>query len=96
MSKVIPLEEAIRKLTLLPATNMKIQKRGLLKEGYYADIVIFDPHAISDNATFSKPHQFSTGVTDVFVNGRQVLKNGEHTGALPGRVVRGPGYKPRQ
>ena len=91
--KVIPLEEAIRKLTSLPASNMKIQKRGLLKEGYYADIVIFDPQAISDHATFSKPHQLSTGVTDVFVNGTQVLKNGEHTGTLPGRVVRGPGYR---
>ena len=91
--KVIPLEEAIRKLTSLPASNMKIRKRGLLKKGYFADIVIFDPQKISDHATFSKPHQLSTGVTDVFVNGSQVLKNGEHTGAMPGRVVRGPGYR---
>jgi N-acyl-D-amino-acid deacylase len=90
--KVIPLEEAIRKLTSLPASNMKILKRGLLKKGYFADIVIFDPQTISDHATFRKPHQLSTGVTDVFVNGTQVLKKGEHTGAMPGRVVRGPGY----
>jgi len=90
--KIIPLEEAIRKLTSLPAKNMKIQKRGLLKEGYFADIVIFDPQKIQDHATFQSPHQYSTGITDVFVNGKQVLKNGEHTGAKPGRVVRGPGW----
>ncbi len=92
--KVIPLEEAIRKLTSLPAANMKIQKRGVLKPGNYADVVIFDPGTITDHATFSNPHQYATGVTDVFVNGTQVLKNGEHTGAFPGRVVRGPGYRP--
>jgi N-acyl-D-amino-acid deacylase len=91
--KVIPLEEAIRKLTSLPSTNMKIRKRGILKKGYYADVVIFDPQTILDHATFSQPHQFSTGVSDVFVNGTRVLKNGEHTGAMPGRVVRGPGYR---
>ena len=91
--KIISLEEAIRKLTSLPASNMKIEKRGMLKNGYFADIVVFDPNTISDHATFSNPHQYSTGVSDVFVNGRQVLKRGEHTGMLPGRVVRGPGYK---
>jgi len=91
--KVISLEEAIRKLTFLPASNMKIQKRGLLKKGYYADIVVFDPQTISDHATFSNPHQYSTGVSEVFVNGKQVLKNGQHTGVKSGRVVRGPGYK---
>lgn len=91
--KVIPLEEAIRKLTSLPAKNMKINRRGTLKKGYFADIVIFDPSTITDHATYSNPHQYSTGVTDVFVNGTRVLKNGEHTGALPGRVVRGPGYR---
>jgi N-acyl-D-amino-acid deacylase len=91
--KVIPLEEAIRKLTSLPATNLKLEKRGLLKEGYFADITIFDPATIKDHATFEKPHQFSTGVHYVFVNGVQVLKNGEHTGATPGRVIRGPGWK---
>jgi N-acyl-D-amino-acid deacylase len=91
--KLISLEEAIRKLTSLPASNMKIQKRGLLKKGYYADVVIFDPQKITDHASFDHPHQYSTGVTDVFVNGKQVLRNSEHTGAKPGRIVRGPGYK---
>ena len=91
--KIIPLEEAIRKLTSLPATNMKVKKRGLLKPGYFADVVVFDPNTIIDHATYTKPHQYSTGVSDVFVNGKQVLKDGEHTGAMPGRVVRGPGYK---
>lgn len=91
--KVIPLEEAIRKLTSLPATNMKIQKRGLLKRGYFADIVVFDPLKIGDHATYTDPHQYATGVTEVFVNGKQVLKDGQHTGAKPGRIVRGPGYR---
>lgn len=91
--KVISLEEAIYKLTLLPATNLKISKRGKLKAGYYADIVVFDPDRITDHATFEDPHQYATGMLHVFVNGSQVLKDGEHTGALPGRVVRGPGYK---
>ena len=90
---VIPLEEAIRKLTSLPANNLKLHDRGRLVPGYYADVVIFDPKTIQDHATFDKPHQYATGVRDVFVNGVQVLKNGEHTGALPGRVVRGPGWK---
>src|SRR5947209_12462936 len=93
--KPIPLEDAIRRLTSLPATNLKIQQRGLLKPGYFADVVIFDPAKIQDHATFEKPHQYSTGVVHVFVNGTQVLKDGEHTGAKPGRVVRVPGYKPR-
>ncbi len=91
--QIIPLAEAIRKLTSLPASNLKIQRRGLLKEGYYADVVIFDPATIQDHATFDKPHQYSTGVTHVFVNGVQVLKDGEHTGATPGRFVKGPGSK---
>ena len=91
--KVIPLEEAIRKLSHLPATNLKLKKRGLLAVGNYADVVIFDPENIIDHATFPKPHQYSTGVTDVWVNGISVLNNGEHTGANAGRVVRGPGYK---
>jgi N-acyl-D-amino-acid deacylase len=94
--KLMPLEEAIRKLTSLPATNMKIQKRGVLEKGYYADIVVFDPQKITDNATFGKPHQYSTGVSDVFVNGREVIKDGVHTGIYPGRVVRGPGYKKQE
>jgi len=91
--KVIPLEEGIRKLTSLPASNLKIVKRGSLRPGYYADVVIFDPETIQDHATFQEPHQLATGVEHVFVNGGHVLKNGEHTGALPGRVVRGPGYQ---
>ena len=91
--KVIPLEEAIRKLTSLPASNLKIKRRGSLQSGYFADLAIFDPDKIQDNATFEKPHQYATGMIHVFVNGTQVLKNGEHTGAKPGRVVRGPGWK---
>ena len=90
--KIITLEEAIRKLTALPAANLKIKNRGELKEGYFADVVVFDPLTIRDNATFERPHQFSTGVIHVLVNGTQVIKNGEHTGAKPGRVVRGPGW----
>jgi N-acyl-D-amino-acid deacylase len=90
--KVISLEEAIRKLTSLPAANLKIKKRGLLKAGYYADLAIFDPEKIRDNATFETPQKYATGMVHVFVNGVQVLKNGDHTGAMPGRVVRGPGY----
>ena len=90
--KVLPLTEAIRRLTSLPADNLKLRDRGRLVPGGYADIVIFDPKTIQDHATFEKPHQYSTGVRDVFVNGVQVLRNGEHTGALPGRVVRGPGW----
>jgi len=90
--KVLPLTEAIRRLTSLPADNLKLRDRGRLLPGYYADIVVFDPKTIQDHATFEKPHQYSTGVRDVFVNGVQVLRNGEHTGALPGRVVRGPGW----
>ncbi len=90
--KVIPLHEAIYRLSGMPATNLKIRDRGFLKEGYYADVVVFDPETIQDHATFEKPHQYSTGVQHVFVNGGHVLKDGEHTGATPGRVVRGPGW----
>ena len=91
--KVISLEEAIYKLTTLPATNLKIKKRGAIKEGYFADLAIFDPATIQDHATFDKPMQYATGMVHVFVNGKQVLDNGEHTGALPGQVVKGPGFK---
>ncbi|MEQ8362772.1 MAG: D-aminoacylase [Cyclobacteriaceae bacterium] len=91
--KVIPMREAIRKLTSLPASNLKIKKRGTLTPGYYADVVAFDPEKIQDHATFEQPHQYSTGMVHVFVNGKQVLEDGEHTGARPGRVVRGPGWK---
>lgn len=90
--KIILLEEAIRRLTSFSAENLGLKRRGFLKPGYFADIVIFDPESIQDHATFEKPHQYSTGVHHVFVNGTQVLKEGEHTGAKPGRVVRGPGW----
>lgn len=89
--QVISLEEAIYKLTGLPASNLKIKKRGQIKPGFYADLVIFDPEKIQDHATFDAPQQYATGMSHVFVNGVQVLENGEHTGALPGRAVWGPG-----
>jgi N-acyl-D-amino-acid deacylase len=92
--KVIPLEEAIRKLTALPTENLKIRERGRLQEGYFADLAIFDPAKVQDHATYEKPHQYATGMVHVFVNGVQVLKDGEATGAKAGRVVRGPGWKP--
>jgi len=91
--KVIPLEEAIRRLTSFPASNLKLDKRGALRPGFFADVVAFDPETIIDHATFSDPHQYATGMVHVFVNGGQVIKDGEHTGAKPGRVVRGPGYQ---
>jgi N-acyl-D-amino-acid deacylase len=91
--KLVPLEEAIRRLTTLPAENLGIKERGRLAEGFFADVVVFDPATIQDHATFEKPHQYATGVKHVIVNGTQVLKDGEHTGATPGRVVRGPGYR---
>ncbi|MEE8115785.1 MAG: D-aminoacylase [Gemmatimonadales bacterium] len=90
---VIPLEEAIRRLTGLPAENLRIRRRGSLRSGYFADVVVFDPTTMQDHATFREPHQYATGVLHVFVNGTQVLNDGEHTGALPGRVVRGPGWR---
>ena len=90
--KLMPLAEAVRKLSKLPATNLKLQKRGELKVGNYADIVVFDPASVQDHATFSRPHQYATGVIHVFVNGGQVLKEGEPTGTKPGRFVKGPGY----
>ena len=91
--KIIPLEEAVYRLTALPATNLKLDRRGALKVGYYADVLVFDPQKVQDHSTFEDPHQLSTGMSHVFVNGVQVLRDGEHTGALPGRVVRGPGWK---
>jgi N-acyl-D-amino-acid deacylase len=93
--QVIPLEEAIRKLTSFPAANLGISDRGLLRDGYLADVVIFDPDEIGDRATYEEPHQYSVGMVHVFVNGAQVLEDGEHTGATPGRVVRGPGWTGR-
>jgi N-acyl-D-amino-acid deacylase len=91
--KLITLSEAIRRMTWLPAQNLKIQKRGKIEKGYYADVVIFDPNKICDRATFEEPMQYSEGMIHVFVNGIQVLKDGEHTGLKPGRIVYGPGYK---
>lgn len=92
--KVTTLQDAIRRLTSLPATTFKLKKRGCLQADCFADIVVFDPATIKDHATFEKPHQYATGVQHVFVNGVQVLRDGEHTGAKPGQVVRGPGYGP--
>jgi N-acyl-D-amino-acid deacylase len=89
--KVISLQEAVRRLTSLPANNLGLAGRGMLKGGYFADVVIFDPNNIADKATFDKPHQFAVGVKDVFVNGIQVLSNGEHTRKFPGCAVWGPG-----
>lgn len=89
---VLTLQEAIRKLAALPAQTLRIDKRGELKAGFFADIVVFDPATIQDHATFIEPHQYSTGMVHVFVNGEQVLEDGEHTGATPGRFVRGPGW----
>lgn len=89
---LMPLSEAIRRMTSLPAYNTGLRGRGRLAENYFADIVIFDPARVQDHATFENPHQYATGVEHVFVNGVRVLADGEHTGALPGRVVRGPGW----
>ncbi|MBK7705965.1 MAG: D-aminoacylase [Acidobacteria bacterium] len=89
--KLITLEEAIRRLSGLPATNLELDRRGFLKSGYFADVVIFDPRTIADKATFENPHQFAVGVRDVFVNGVQLLKNGEHTGKFSGKALWGPG-----
>ncbi len=90
--QVITLEDAVRKLAALPADVLNIKRRGRLEPGYYADVVVFDPDTVTDHATFVEPHQYATGMAHVFVNGQQVLENGEHTGATPGRVVRGPGW----
>jgi N-acyl-D-amino-acid deacylase len=94
--QVIPMAEAIRKLTSLPAATLRVKERGQLAPGYFADVVVFDPKTIADRSTYEKPHQYATGMRHVWVNGGQVLKDGEHTGATPGRVVRGPGWKARR
>jgi len=91
--KLITLEDAIRRMTSLPAANLKIEKRGTLTEGYFADIVVFNPNTIVDLATYENAKQYAAGMVHVLVNGIQVLRDGEHTGAMPGRVVRGPGWK---
>lgn len=89
--KLLPLEVGIRKASHLPATNLGLDRRGLLREGYFADVIVFDPATIADRATYDKPHQYAVGMRQVFVNGKQVLKDGEHTGATAGRVLWGPG-----
>ncbi len=89
--KVIPLAEAVKRMSGLPATNLGLDHRGFLKEGMFADVVVFDPTTIADHATFEKPHQYATGMQHVFVNGVQVIQNGEHTDAKPGRALAGPG-----
>ena len=89
--QVLSMSEAIHRLSGLPATNLGLDHRGFLKEGMFADVVVFDPATITDHATFEKPHQYATGVKHVFVNGVQVIKDGEHTGAKPGRALWGPG-----
>lgn len=91
--KIIPLQEAIRRLAALPAANLKLDRRGWLRPGYFADVVVFDPDTIQDHATFADPHQYATGVHYVLVNGIPVIMDGEHTGAKPGQVVRGPGWQ---
>lgn len=91
--QVITLEDAIHRMTGLPATNLKLDRRGKLEAGHYADVVVFDPATITDRATFADPHQLGSGVMHVFVNGGQVLRDGEHTGATPGRFVKGPGWR---
>ncbi|HEX9422169.1 MAG TPA: amidohydrolase family protein [Pyrinomonadaceae bacterium] len=88
---IISLAEALRRLTGLPATNLGLDHRGFLKKGMFADVVVFDPRTIADRATFENSHQYAIGVKHVFVNGLQVLKDGEHTGAKPGRALWGPG-----
>jgi len=90
--EVLPLEEAVRKLSALPVENLGIRRRGTLRPGNFADVVVFDPATVRDNATFEEPHQYATGVEYVLVNGQVVVSEGEHTGAKPGRVVRGPGW----
>lgn len=91
--KILPLEEAIRRLTSLPAATLRLDRRGALKAGHFADVVVFDPATVQDHATYANPHQYATGVAHVFVNGAPVIRDGEHTGATPGRAVRGPGWR---
>ncbi|MEE4202325.1 MAG: amidohydrolase family protein, partial [Halieaceae bacterium] len=89
---LLSLPEAIRRAAALPADNLSLRDRGYLRTGYYADVLVFDPDTITDHATFEQPHQYSTGMEQVFINGEQVIADGQHTGATPGRVVRGPGW----
>ena len=92
--KLLSLQEAVRKLAALPAETLRLDRRGKLQQDYFADVVVFDPAKIQDRATYAGPHQYATGMVHVFVNGVQVLNNGNHTGAKPGRFVHGPGWKP--
>ena len=91
--RAAPLEDVIRRMTSFPAKNLKLADRGSLAPGYFADVVVFDPKTIQDHATYSEPQRYATGVRDVFVNGVQVLRNGEHTDARPGRALAGPGAR---
>jgi N-acyl-D-aspartate/D-glutamate deacylase len=91
--RVVPLEEAVRRLSSLPADNLRLRDRGLLRPGYFADVAVFDPAAVKDHATFDDPHRYASGVVHVLVNGTPVIRDGAHTGALPGRVVHGPGWR---
>jgi N-acyl-D-amino-acid deacylase len=93
--KLVPLEEAVRRLTSLPADNLGLDRRGRLAPGQFADVVVFDASTVADRATFERPHQYAVGVRHVLVNGVTVLRDGEHTGALPGRALQGPGRKPK-
>src|SRR6185295_11411765 len=90
--KVLTLEDAVRKMTSLPAQIMRLKDRGLLKEGYWADVVVFDPATVKDNSTYEQPTLYPTGIIHVFVNGVQVIKNSDHTGAKPGKIVYGAGH----
>lgn len=90
---VMPLEEAVRKMSSAVATRLSLDDRGVLREGMFADLVVFDPTTVSDRATFEQPHQLSVGVRDVYVNGVAVVREGRHTGATPGMIVRGPGWR---
>jgi len=90
---LMPLQDAVRRLAALPTHNLGIEDRGMLKPGYFADIAVFDPAKIQDHATYEKPQVFATGMREVFVNGTEVVRDGIHTGATPGRFVKGPGWK---
>jgi N-acyl-D-amino-acid deacylase len=90
--RVTDLEDAVRKMSSAVATRLRIEDRGFLREGYYADVLVFDLDAVGDPATYEDPHQLSTGIEHVFVNGVAVVTSGQHTGALPGRPLRGPGW----
>ncbi|MEX0785504.1 MAG: amidohydrolase family protein, partial [Dehalococcoidia bacterium] len=91
--RLVSLQEAIRRMSRLPADNLELDRRGRLEQGYFADVVVFDPVTVADRATFEEPHQYSVGVRDVIVNGRPALRDGAHTGAFPGRALYGPGKK---